>query len=38
MMYVYPSEWDIALFLPTERFEKATTSQVWADSKKKVRG
>lgn len=37
MMYVYPSEWDIALFLPTERFEKATTSQVWADSKKKVR-
>jgi hypothetical protein len=37
-MYIYPSEWDIALFLPTERFEKATKSQVWADSKKKVRG
>lgn len=32
-MYVYPSEWDIALFLPLERFSKATSSQVWADSK-----
>lgn len=32
-MYVYPSEWDIALFLPLERFSKATKSQVWAESK-----
>lgn len=32
-MYVYPSEWDIALFLPLERFSKATKSQVWAQSK-----
>lgn len=32
-MYVYPSEWDIALFLPLERFSKATKTQVWAESK-----
>lgn len=35
-MYVYPSEWDIALFLPTERFTKATKAQVWSDSKRMV--
>jgi hypothetical protein len=34
--YVYPSEWDIALFLPTERFSKATKSQVWTNSKKVI--
>jgi len=34
--YVYPSEWDIALFLPTERFAKASKSQVWANSKKVI--
>jgi hypothetical protein len=33
-MYVYPSEWDIALFLPTERFIKAKKNQVWMDSKR----
>ena len=32
IMYVYPSEWDIALFLPLERFSKATKTQVWAQS------
>ena len=37
-VYVYPSEWDIALFLPTERFAKASKTQVWADSKKMIRG
>ena len=37
-MYVYPSEWDVALFLPTERFVKATKNQVWTDSKKQIRG
>lgn len=37
-MYIYPSEWDVALFLPTERFVKATKTQVWADSKKMFRG
>jgi hypothetical protein len=33
-MYVYPSEWDIALFLPTERFTKQSKTQVWNDSKR----
>ena len=33
-MYVYPSEWDIALFLPTERFVKAKKNQVWMDTKR----
>ena len=27
-------EWDIALFLPTEKFEKATKQTVWSDSKR----
>jgi hypothetical protein len=35
-MYVYPSEWDIALFLPTERFVGASKTSVWADSKQKI--
>lgn len=36
-MYVYPSEWDIALFLPTERFVGASKSTVWAQSKQKIK-
>lgn len=36
-MYVYPSEWDIALFLPTERFEKQKTTAIWQDSRSIVR-
>lgn len=35
-LYVYPSEWDIALFLPTERFEGASKQKVWAESKKLI--
>lgn len=35
-VYVYPSEWDIALFLPVERFEKQSKTAVWADSKSKL--
>lgn len=35
-LYVYPSEWDIALFLPLERFQKASKSKVFADSRKMV--
>ena len=31
-LYVNPSEWDIALFLPVENFKKAGKSQVWKDS------
>jgi len=30
---INPTEWDIALFLPVERFEKASKSQVWKDSR-----
>lgn len=36
-MKIYSSEWDMALFLPTERFQKASKSQVWADSRKMIR-
>ena len=36
-LYVYPSEWDIALFLPTQRFVGATKQQVWAESKKLIK-
>jgi len=35
-MYVYPSEWDIALFLPTERFVGASKSKVWSESRGKI--
>lgn len=35
-VYIYPSEWDIALFLPLERFEKASKQQVWTQTKKQV--
>lgn len=35
-MYVYPSEWDIALFLPTERFVGASKTSVWAESRRKI--
>jgi hypothetical protein len=31
-------EWDMALFLPTERFEKATKSSVWKESRSIIRG
>lgn len=35
--YVNATEWDIALFLPTEQFKKAGKSEVWADSKAGMR-
>lgn len=37
-VYIYPSEWDIALFLPLERFSKASKTEVWAQSKKLIAG
>mgnify|MGYP003973016943 FL=1 len=37
-LYVYPSEWDIALFLPLERFEGAGKCKVYADSRNIIRG
>lgn len=33
---INPTEWDIALFLPVERFEKANKRTVWADSRKMI--
>ena len=33
---VYSSEWDIALFLPTESFEKSSKSKVHSDSRKMI--
>lgn len=36
-VYIYPSEWDMALFLPTERFQKATKDKVWQESRKIAR-
>ncbi len=35
-MYIYPSEWDVALFLPTERFQGASKTQVWSDTRKNI--
>jgi len=31
-LYIEPKEWDIALMLPTQKFQKATTAAVWKDS------
>jgi hypothetical protein len=35
-LQIASSEWDIALFLPIERFQKASKSQVWKDSRGKI--
>jgi hypothetical protein len=37
-MQVFPAEWDIALFLPTERFAKASKQQVFEHSRKMIKG
>ena len=33
---VEPNEWDIAIFLPLERFQKAPEKTIWTESRKKV--
>lgn len=33
-IYVSPDTWDIALFLPLERFQGASNEEVWTDSKR----
>jgi len=38
LVYVNPTEWDIALWLPTERFVGSSKTQVWEDSRKIIRG
>lgn len=36
-LMMIPSEnWEIAIFLPTEKFTKATAKKVWADSKRSI--
>jgi hypothetical protein len=36
--YINPSEWDIALFLPMQKFVGANANQVYAESRKTIRG
>lgn len=38
LMYVNPSEWDVALFLPTQQFIGARPTKVYADSRKIIQG
>ena len=38
LIYISPTEWDVALFLPTARFVGATQAQVFKDSRKIIRG
>jgi len=42
LVYIHPSEWDIALFLPLERFytntKRIKKQQVYRDSRAMVRG
>lgn len=35
-LQIEPMQWDVALFLPLERFAKASKVKVYADSKKKI--
>lgn len=34
LIEIFPSDWDIAMFLPVEQFKKAGIRKVWADSRK----
>lgn len=36
LIFVHPSEWEKALFLPVEAFEKAPASRVWRESRRKI--
>lgn len=36
LMLIPAENWEIALFLPTERFEKSTKNKVWRDSKRSI--
>lgn len=38
LVYINPSEWDIALFLPTARFVGASRKQVYSDSRAILQG
>lgn len=36
VIYIDPREWDVALFLPLQRFQKASTGSVYRDSRNKI--
>lgn len=36
-LYISPEEWPIAIFLPLQRFQKASDGKVYADSRKMLR-
>jgi len=36
-LFIEPEKWDIALMLPTQRFQKASINTVYADSRRKAR-
>jgi hypothetical protein len=38
LIYINPNEWDIALFLPTQKFVGASRKQVYNDSRKILQG
>jgi hypothetical protein len=35
-IYIYPAEWNMALFLPTEQFEKKSKQEVWKASQDQI--
>lgn len=37
LIYIEPNEWDVALFLPLQRFQNASTAKVHSDSRKIIR-
>jgi hypothetical protein len=37
LIYIHPTEWDIAIFLPLQSFQGASASSVWKDSKASLR-
>jgi hypothetical protein len=38
LLYINPVEWDIALWLDTARFEKASKTEVWKESRRIIKG
>ena len=36
IVLIEPPEWEIATFLPTQQFQKASQSKVWAESRKNI--
>lgn len=36
VIYIEPKEWDVALFLPLQRFQKASTASVYRDSRRLI--